>query len=37
MDKDLKKFNDLAMGCIMGAYSADACGSYNEFNRKIAN
>ena len=24
-------FNDRAFGCILGAFAADACGSFNEF------
>ena len=28
-------FEDRAYGCILGAFVSDACGSYNEFNKKI--
>lgn len=28
-------FEDRAYGCILGAFIGDACGSYNEFERKI--
>lgn len=28
-------FNDRAFGCIIGAFVADACGSYNEFAQVI--
>lgn len=28
-------FNDRAFGCVIGAFIADACGSYNEFNPAI--
>ena len=26
---------DYAFGCILGAFTGDACGSYNEFAKKI--
>lgn len=29
-------FADKAFGCILGAFVSDSCGSYNEFNTKIA-
>lgn len=25
-------FDDRAYGCVLGAFVADSCGSYNEFN-----
>ena len=27
---------DHAFGCIIGAFTGDACGAYNEFTKKIA-
>ena len=30
-------FNDRAFGCIIGAFIGDACGSYLEFEEKVAN
>ena len=37
MLEEIKKdsFEDRAHGCILGAFAADACGSYNEFARNI--
>jgi hypothetical protein len=38
-DKNLPKsgsLKDYAYGCILGAFIADSCGSFNEFNLKIA-
>jgi hypothetical protein len=29
-------FEDRAVGCILGAYTADSCGSFLEFIRKPA-
>ena len=29
-------FEDRAFGCILGAFAADACGSYLEFEREVA-
>ena len=29
-------FGDKAFGCVLGAFTADACGSFLEFNRKVA-
>jgi len=28
---------DRCFGCILGAFTGDACGSFNEFNTAIAN
>jgi len=29
-------FEDRAFGCIVGAFVGDSCGSFNEFNPRIA-
>ena len=31
----LNSFEDRAFGCILGAFAADACGSYVEFTRAL--
>ena len=35
--KEIKKntFEDRGFGCVIGAFTADACGSFLEFNRFI--
>jgi hypothetical protein len=34
---DDSTFENNAYGCIIGAFIGDACGSYNEFEKKIKN
>ena len=34
-DIELGSLEDYAYGCILGAYTGDACGSYNEFCKFI--